>query len=80
MFGRRILLMNNVYLHKNNPAKELGNLKSEQERLRWKRGELMTRLREAGFGLDEIGEIYGCSRQYVEQTIKEHQAQKGAAA
>jgi len=56
-----------------NPAAELGNLKEEQENLRTRRAELMSRLRDAGYSFDEIGKIYKCSRQYVEQTVKEYQ-------
>lgn len=65
--------MNKTLLHTNKLSKQLASLKAEQEMLRWRRAELMTRLREAEFSFDEIAKIYDCSRQYVEQIVKEHQ-------
>lgn len=68
--------MNKSFMHTNKLARQLGKWKEEQELLRWKRAELMTRLREAGFTFDDIASIYGCARQYVEQIVKEHQVNK----
>lgn len=64
--------MNKIYLHTNNLQKQLKGLKREMEAIRDRRRELMFRLNEAGFSAERIGEVYGCSRQYVEQEISKY--------
>lgn len=61
--------MNKIYLQPNKATKRLAAIKDETENLRLLRRELMARLSVIGFSNAKIAEIYGCSRQYVEQEI-----------
>lgn len=49
---------------------DLAGWKAEDEELHRKRTELFVRLRDAGFTLEHIAQIYGCTRQYVQQEIE----------
>lgn len=64
----------------NKLERQLSGLKEEQESIRLRRRELMFRLKQAGFTLERIGGIYGCSKQFVVREIGQYEPQNEPVA